>query len=222
MSSAQQIPSEKQDEKKKGLFSQPWMQSITGIVAVAAVLGGILWLKSYTAYVPIEDSRIAAPLIKIGPKETGTLSEVYVKSGEQVTAGQQLARVGSEVLIAQTAGLVVDVVNVPGQVFTTASPVVTMIDPAELQVTGEIEETKGLSKIRVGQTVGFTVDAFDGRKFVAVVSEISPTSDESSVVFSISDKREIKKFQVKAKYDEAAHPEFRNGMSAKMKVYTKE
>jgi multidrug resistance efflux pump len=108
---------------------------------------------------------------------------------------------------------------VPGQVFSAGAPVVTMIDPGELRIMGKIDEDKGLSRIKVGDPVSFTVDAFGNTEFVGVVDEVSPTSNQSSVVFSISDKREIKQFDVKVRYDITLHPEFKNGMSAKMRVY---
>ena len=96
-----------------------------------------------------------------------------------------------------------------------------MIQPVDLRVAGTIDEDKGLDLIKVGQVASFTVDAFSGKKYTGVVDEISPNSKESGVAFSISDKREVKEFEVKVKYDVAAHPEFKNGMSAKMKIYNK-
>jgi HlyD family secretion protein len=149
----------------------------------------------------------------------GILDEVYVRNGDTADVGQALARIGSEVVTAKIAGLIIDVSNTPGQVFSPSQPVVKMIDPNELRVVGTIKENEGLSDIRVGQPVSFTVDAFDGQTFTGIVEEISPTSRESGLTFSISDKREIKEFEVRVKYDNAAHPEFKNGMSAKMKVY---
>jgi len=61
------------------------------------------------------------------------------------------------------------------------------------------------------------VDAFDSKQFTGTVEEISQTSDQSSVVFSISDKRDEKNFSIKVKYDN--YPELLNGMSAKAWIY---
>ena len=96
-----------------------------------------------------------------------------------------------------------------------------MVDPQEFRIVGSIKENEGLSDIHVGDPVSFTVDAFGSKKYAGVVETISPTSKESGVAFSISDKREVKEFEVKVKYDVAAHPEFKNGMSARMKIYNK-
>ena len=96
-----------------------------------------------------------------------------------------------------------------------------MINKDSEKVVGKIDENKGLSDIKVGQIATFTVDAFGNKEFHGVVDEISPISDQSSVVFSISDKRQVKQFAVKIKFDIASHPEFKPGMSAKITIYKK-
>jgi multidrug resistance efflux pump len=206
-------------QPKKSLFSKPWLQSIIGVFVVALALGGFLYWKSTSAYVSIENSQVSAPVISIGPESAGILSEVYVKAGDIVVADKPIARVGSETLYAKVDGIVLSIQNTPGQLFMAGSPVVSMIDPNQLRIVGKLDEDKGLSQIKVNDPVTFTVDAFGGQVFQGLVDEISPTSDQSSVVFSISDKREVKQFDIKIRYDIKLHPEFKNGMSAKVKVY---
>ncbi|MDD4989122.1 MAG: efflux RND transporter periplasmic adaptor subunit [Candidatus Pacebacteria bacterium] len=208
-------------EPKKGIFTKAWVQSVTGIVLVALALGGFLYWKSISSYVAIDMSQISAPVINISPEAEGILSEVYVKPGDTVSANESVARVGSEILSAKTSGIVISVVNTPGQVFMPGSPVVSMIDPNELRVIGKIDEDKGFSKIKVGDPALFTVDAFGGKEFTGVVDQISPTSDQTSVVFNISDKRAVMQFDVKVRFDISLHPEFKNGMSAKLRIYAK-
>ncbi len=84
---------------------------------------------------------------------------------------------------------------------------------------GKVQEDKGLTDIQVGQRAEFTVDAFGGKTFEGVVDEVAPTSQNSDVVFSVSDKREEQNFEVKIRFDTTANPEIKNGMSAKIKVY---
>ena len=88
-------------------------------------------------------------------------------------------------------------------------------------MVGKLDENKGLSRIKVGDPATFTVDTYGGETFTGIVDEISPTSDQSSVVFDISDKRATQQFDVKVRYDVAQHPEFKNGMSAKLRIYAK-
>lgn len=207
--------------EKKSVFSKPWVQSLVGTIVIVFALGGILFWKSSSSHVSIDKSQITAPIIAIGPEAEGILAEVYVKPSDTVTIDEPVARVGTEVLSAKIAGIVISTQNVPGQVFAPGSAVVSMIDPTQLRIVGTIAEDKGLTDIKIGQPVTFTVDAFSGTKFNAIVDEISPTSNDSGVAFTISDERETKNFEVKARYDITAHPEFKNGMSAKMTVYIK-
>ncbi len=206
---------------KESIFKKPWIQSLTGIITIIIIIVGVLFYKSVSSRVSIEKSVISAPIITISPSATGTLDAVYVKAGDKVTAGQTLAHIGTEVLTSKIDGLVIEVNNTPGQLFSPSQAIVKMIDPNELRVVGTVKETEGLSKISVGNPVTFTVDAFDGKKYTGILEEISPTSRDTSVVFSISDKRETKEFDVKVKYDTNVDNYFKNGMSAKMKVYYK-
>lgn len=210
---------QKHQAPKKGVLTKPWVQTIVGIILIGATLGGFLYWKANSPFVYIEMSQISAPVINIGPEAQGVLTAVYVKPGDTVTPNESVAQVGSEILSAKVAGRVITTQNTPGQVFAPGTPVVSMIVPSELRVVGKLDEDKGLSRIKVGDPVYFTVDSFGGTQFTGVVDEISPTSDQSSVVFSISDKRPVRQFDVKIRYDVATHPEFRNGMSAKIYVY---
>jgi len=208
---------------KESVFAKSWVQSLSGIIIVAVIVSGILFYKSISSYVEIEDGTISAPIISIKPEVSGILDEVYVKNGDVVSIGQPLAKLGSEILLSKINGLVIYVNNAPGQFFNVnlSEAVVKMIDPNELRVVGTIKEDAGFSKISFGDPVIFTLDAFSGEEYIGIIDEISQTSKDSSVVFSISDKREVKEFTVKVKYDISKYKEFKNGMSAKIKVYYK-
>lgn len=207
--------------EKQSMFKKPVVQTITGIIIITLLFAGAMIFKILTTSVSIDRSIISAPVISISPSTSGILDEVYVASGDNVVAGQSLARVGGEILTAKTAGTIIKLNNTPGQIFSPAQPVVQMIVPKELRVVGTIKENEGLSSITAGDVVSFTVDAFGGNKYVGIVESVNPTSKESGIAFSISDKREVKEFEINVKYDTDQHPEFKNGMSAKMNVFKK-
>jgi len=209
------------ENPKESIFKKPWVQSLTGIIIIILAVSGVLFYKSISSYISIEDGTVSAPIISITPETSGILDEVYVKVGDKVTTGQSLARVGSEILTSKVTGIIIYTNNTPGQFFTYASPVIKMIDTNELRVIGTIKEDAGLTKISIGDPAKFTLDAFGNKEFTGIVEEISETSKDTSVVFSISDKREVKEFTIKIKYDTVLHPEFKNNMSAKIKIYTK-
>ena len=204
---------------KESIFKKAWVQSTVGIVIILLIAGGMITYKYLSTHISIDDSVISAPIISIGPESEGTLDEVYVRAGDHVNNGQALARVGAEVLSAKVSGIIMSVTNTPGQIFAPAEAVIQMIDPTQLRIVGTIKENEGLTDIVVGDPVSFTVDAFPGKNYTGVVDSISPNSKDSGVAFTISDQREVKQFEIKVKYDILSYPEFKNGMSAKIKVY---
>ena len=135
-----------------------------------------------------------------------------------MTAGQPLFNVSGRITTSMTPGIITSVQNTPGQMETPQSVVVKLYDPAGLRVIGHLQEDQGLSDVRIGQKVLFTLDAYTGKQYQGAVDTISPISDTASVVFSISDARQEKQFDVNVAFDINAYPEIKNGMSAKMWV----
>ena len=207
--------------KKESVFKKPWMKSIIGIVIIVALLGGFLFWQSTHNTISIEDAVASAPIITLSPTTAGTLNTLYVKEGDKISANTPVALVGTDTITSKLDGIIVSANNSLGELFTPGTPVVSMIHPDDMRIVGTIDENKGLSNVAVGDPATFTVDAFGNKIYTGVVDSISPTADSTSVVFSISDERPTQKFDVKVKFDVAKYPEIKNGMSAKITVYTK-
>jgi len=208
-------------EIKKSAFAKPWVQSITGVVVIIIVFIVFVFWRILSNEIKIENSFIDAPIINLSPTTTGILDEVFVKVGDEIKLNTPVAKVGNETIMSKVDGIIVSVNHQEGQIFSSSTPVVSMINKNEERVVGKIDENKGLSDIKVGQVVTFTVDAYGSKKFEGIVEQINPISDQSGVVFSISDKRVVKQFDVKVRFDVVAHPEFKQGMSAKITIYKK-
>jgi multidrug resistance efflux pump len=212
-----------ENEKKSGTGSRRVL--IIWIVAALIVLGGggagiYYYVSSKTVYIDL--SQIQAPLINLSPMNSGVLEALYVNDGDMVAANQPIAEVGDEIVQAQTAGEIVSVDNDIGEYMNTLTgqgTVATMIDPTQLRVVGNLDENKGLADIQVGDPATFTVDAFGSEVFKGVVDEVSPTSEQSDVVFNISDERPTNQFAVYVRFDPTVYPQLKNGMSAKIWVY---
>jgi multidrug resistance efflux pump len=104
---------------------------------------------------------------------------------------------------------------------STQTQLVQLINTNNIRVAGTLGENKGLNQIRVGQVTSFTVDAFPGKMYWGYVDEISPSAKQTQLSFSISSERPTQQFVIYAKFNAAQYPEIKNGMSAKMTVYTK-
>ena len=207
---------------KTPALKKPWVQSIVGIVVVFELLGLFFVIRAQISTVKIDKSQLSAPIINLSPSIAGTLEDVYVHTGDEVLANTPLARVGTEIITSKVAGVITNIQEDTGKTYTPGQAVVSMIEPKALRVVGQIEENKGLADIHVGQSATFTVDAFGSQTFYGVVDSVSASSNQSDVVFSISDKRQEQVFDVKVRYDAAAYPQLKNGMSAKLVIHINE
>lgn len=191
------------------------------VVLLLLIGGGAYWyVSSKTIY--IDQSVISAPVVDLSPASPGVLEQVFVNVGDTVTVGEPVARVGDQIIEAQTNGEIVSVNKDIGAFINPAAgqgTVASMVDPSQLRVVGHLDENKGLVDVKVGDPVIFTVDAFGGKTFKGVVDEISPTSRASGVVFSISNQRPTNEFDVKVRFSTSAYPELKNGMSARIWIY---
>lgn len=202
-------------------FGKPWVQSTAAIIVIFGLLAGFIYWQMTKNTVFIENSYLDAPISNISVTTPGSLNAVYVQEGQHVDANAQLALVGSETLYAKDPGTVSSAPKVLGSYFAPGQTVISIVADQQMRVVGTIDENKGLSSIVVGQRATFTVDAFSGKTYEGIVDEISPVSNDSEVVFSISDKRPVKNFNVYVRFDVSKYPELKSGMSAKITVDTK-
>lgn len=188
------------------------------VLLLAAAVGGYLvWQASKR--VKIDDATIDAPLTTLPAHAGGDLKAVYASVGDMVRPYRPLARVGNEVITSDVPGRVVSISQDVGGFVPPGATVVTLINPGALRADGQIEEDKGLADLRIGQRAVVKVDAFGGRKFPGVVDEISDQPHQQAINFSISDKRQTQKYDVKVRLVGRPAPGLRQGMSARIWVY---
>jgi multidrug resistance efflux pump len=197
------------------------LRIVIGIIVVIIVVGITLYIESTKDRIKIDNSLIQAPVITVSPVSAGILRELDAREGHEVKKGDVLAVVGSETIRAQNDGLIVASNNLVGGSITQATPLIQMIQTQDLRVVGTLDENKGLDKLAVGQVVSFTVDALPGKTYWGYIDEIAPTAKQTQAAFSISSERPTQQFQVYARFNTAQFPQIKNGMSAKMKVFTK-
>ena len=207
--------------EKESVFKKPWVHSLASFIVIFGLLGLFLFWQEESSSVFIENSNLEAPIINLAPSSGGVLNALYVKEGQAVPADAQVALVGSQIISAQDGGIVSSAPEVLGSYFSPGQTVVSVVNDQQMKVVGQIDETKGLDKIKTGQRATFSVDAFPGKTYEGIVDEVSPVSDDTGVVFDISDQRPVEKFDVKVRFNIAQYPELKSGMSAKITVYTK-
>jgi multidrug resistance efflux pump len=209
------------EKSERSILKNKWVQSGAAIAATLVIVGGFLYWQMSSTRVGIDTSLINAPVIDLSPTTPGQLEEIYVNEGDNVAANTPVAKVGDEIVKTKVAGEIISIQNNIGKTFNPGQAVVSMIDRSQLRVIGTIDENKGLDKIHVGQLASFTVDAFGSKQYQGVVDEVSPSSNQSDVVFNISDARQEQQFNVKVRFNTDSYPELKNGMSAKLTIFIK-
>ncbi len=197
------------------------IQIILGSVLTVLIVGVIIFYLLTNNRVFIDNSLVTTPVSSITPSAGGTLKNVYVVEGQKVKKGDALALVGSETLYAYTDGIITMTDQQIGGNVTPQTNIIQMINTAEMRIDGVIDENKGLDQVKVGQPVSFTVDALPGKTFWGYIDEVSPTAHQTQMSFSISSERPTQQFDVYARFDAGSNPDVKNGMSAKMTVFTK-
>jgi multidrug resistance efflux pump len=198
-----------------------FLKIIVGVLIFILIVGVYIFYRTTIARVYIDNSLIQAPVIIISPTLAGKVSEIDVKEGQMVENGDTLAIVGSETLRSDTDGLIISAPDLTGSMVNPQTQLIQMIRPVNMRVTGSIDENKGLNLIHVGQVVSFTIDALPGNTYWGYIDEISPSAVAPAFSFSTSSERPTQQFTVYARFDSVSYPAIKNGMSAKMVVYTK-
>lgn len=189
-------------------------------ILVILVIAGFFYFEKTQGRVSIENSLVNAPISTIAPSAGGTLTELDVYEGQQVKKGDKLAVVGGQALYADTNGVIISAPNQVGSTVGTTTQLIQLINPNDMRIAGTIDENKGLADIKVGQVASFTVDALPGQTFWGYVDEISPSAKTTALSFSISSERPTQQFVVYVRFDANKYPTIKNGMSAKLTVYT--
>lgn len=196
-------------------------RTIATIVCVVIVVTGILYFEKTKDRIFIDDSLVSSPIINIVPAVPGKLYDTNVYENEEIKKGDQIAVIGTQILRADTNGLIIMANTQTGSILTSQTPVAQMIDHAQMRIAGTIDENKGLSDVKAGQVASFTIDAIPGKTFWGYVDEISPSAKQTQLSFSISSERPTQQFVVYVKFNSAQYPQIKNGMSAKITVFTK-
>ena len=170
-----QVEIGKEEKGAIWFFKSHTFRIILLIILFIVINGGIIYLTFEQQVVYIEKSEINAPIITLSPQNSGVLEKIFVKEGQSVLENMIVAQVNGNPIRAKEDGLIISIQDTSGQIVTSQTPVVQMIDPEKFRVIGHIQEDKGLNESQVGQRVIFTVDAFGSKKYEGIVESISPT-----------------------------------------------
>ncbi len=113
-----------------------------------------------------------------------------------------------------------------GQVVSRGQAVVSLVDPKDTWVTAKVKETR-MGKVRIGQKVDITIDAYPGRAFHGHVFQILPTSaaaisllppENASGTFV----KVTQRVPVRINIDDAQDVVLRPGFSTEVRIHVRE
>ncbi len=161
------------------------------ILILAVMGGGWFGVQSYldsVRYISTDDARVDGDLIKVSPEISGRVTEVRVKEGDAVDAGETLARLEEKntslqnrdaaLVKAPGTGVVIKKFVTSGETVSPGQRVFLLANLQTLFVSARVEETK-IARVKVGEPVTINIDAFPGRPIQGIVQEVGLASDST-------------------------------------------
>jgi len=121
-------------------------------------------------------ARERVQLLKAGPRpEAVAAAEAQVTEAAAAVALAR-ARLDETRLTSPITGLVLHKNMEPGETASPGTSILTLMDPADVWLRAYVPETD-VARLKIGQAASITVDAFPGRRFDGVVSEIASEAE---------------------------------------------
>jgi len=176
---------------------------VLGAVVVLGLLYTALRYRDSLLYVSTENAQLTGQPVQVGPASAGRIASLAASVGTAVRKGDVLAQVALPSMVgvgqngtpkmeflgaadtrvdvtAPIDGVVIAVPSAVGSTVAPGQPVVTLVDPAQLWVNANVEETK-VSRLRAGQPVEVHVDALN----TTIAGRVESITPATSAVFSL-------------------------------------
>jgi multidrug resistance efflux pump len=156
---------------QKSRSAGPVIALVLLVVVIGAALGGWFLLKDMNA-LTTDNVKVTADLHAIAPTGAGKLRRLMVAKGSMVAKDQIIAQVeNTGYLKSPVSGEVVECDVTQGQMVGPSTMIAVVADTSDIYIQANVEETS-IRRVRPGQTVRVSLDAYPGQTFVGVVREI--------------------------------------------------
>ena len=121
-------------------------------------------------------ARERVQLLKAGPRaDAVTAARAQVAQAEAAITMAR-ARLAEATIVAPIDGVVLRKNLEAGETANPGVPIVTLLDTGNIWLRAYVPETE-IGRVRVGQPAALTIDAYPGRRFPGVISEISSEAE---------------------------------------------
>lgn len=221
------------------------------VVITLIVLGGAfaLWDTNYqdTHFYRTENAQVTADMIDIYPLVTGKLTDWNVNAGDMVTADQVLGHQDTSMMVTNSTanssalssaadsvasksvitspidGMVIQSSVVNGEMVAPGTPVAVVAKISDMYISANVEETN-IFKIKEGQQVDITIDAYPGQTFHGYVVQTGKATNSlfnmfSNITTSGTFSKTTQLLPVKISIDNASELTLYPGFNATVKVH---
>ncbi|KQL48368.1 hemolysin D [Brevibacillus choshinensis] len=200
--------------------------------------GGIGYYYWYQGahFITTQDARITGDIYRVMPKMTGKLTGLAVKEGDAVVADQIVGQqdtsniagnlLENSVLRAPITGTVIKTQAKEGEVVSAGTSVALVIDENKLYISANLEETE-IQRLKLGQKVDFTVDAFPGKQLSGHLMEIGKATNSTFSLLPSTNTtgnftKVTQRIPIKIAIEDTAGLHLAAGLNVEIKVHVKE
>jgi multidrug efflux pump subunit AcrA (membrane-fusion protein) len=177
------------------------------IVVLLAVIGaGVYFFLQTSAHdgALMVSGTIEATEVNLGSITGGRVDQVKVQEGDHVEADAVVAVVsgatrgssGREMIHSPLAGVVLYRHVEPGEIASAGAPLVTVINPEDLELTVYVPEDR-YGRVALGQVLSITVDSFPSETFQGTVTHIADKAEFTPRNVQTTDNRKTTVFAVR-------------------------
>lgn len=205
---------------------------IAGLLTIFGVSGYYWYMSNH--YVMTDDARVDVAMVSVSPQISGRIAEIYVSEGDTVSQGAMIARqvdltlasgtnLDMAVIKSPVSGTVIKKIGNVGETGMAGQPIVYVADLSSVFISANVEETE-LSKVKPGQPVDFTIDAFPKVKFTGQLSSIVNATTSSFSLLGSSNTggnytKVVQRIPVKVTIDDLHGRKLMPGMNAYVKIH---
>lgn len=179
------------------------------VLTILAIAGGIAYYlyANYISY-RTDDAQVTGAILSISAPATGQITDLTVKQGDQITAGQTIAKITPAATTSPTgthitpapinvtspiSGTILQVPAIQGQGVAPGLTIAQLTNLNNVTITAYVDES-AINTIKIGQDVDIHVDAYSDTTFNGKVQQIVqatagsfsllPTQDNASGNFT--------------------------------------
>jgi multidrug resistance efflux pump len=169
--------------RRPAIFNRRVLLPLLAVILIAAAIFGFNTYRDGQLYVSTDNAQLTAQPVQVGAMNAGRVEAILPTIGQRVQKGDVIAQVGlpSQIGTGQNGqpklgflavgdtqvdvqapldGIVIAEPVAVGTSVIAGQPIVTIVDPTQLWVNANIEETN-IARVRIAQAVTVHVDALN-------------------------------------------------------------